>query len=124
MAAKLKIGQRGPTAVRPAEVEPRREEEELFYRQELLVRLWKKKSLATLTNVQVIFFFFRDYFLLLQLVVKLKIGPCGLTAVQPAVVEPRREEGESYERQRTEELSVQLWRKKSLATLTNAQVTF
>merc|ERR1719370_1855070 len=35
----------------------------------------------------------------------------------------RREEEESFERQRTEELSVQLWRKKNIATLTNAQLT-
>ena len=55
---KLKIGQNGPTAVRPAEVEPRREEGELFERQkaeELSVRLWMKRSLAILTNVKVFF---------------------------------------------------------------------
>ena len=38
--------------------------------------------------------------------------------------EPRQEEGELFERLRMEELSVQLWRKKRLATLTNAKVFF
>ena len=59
-----------------------------------------------------------------QLIAKLKIGPLGATVAQPAEEEPRREEEELFERQRTEELSVQLWRKKSLATLTNAKVFF
>ena len=103
LTAKLKIGHLGPTAARPAEVEPRREEEELFERlrmEELSVRLWRKRSLATLTNAQVILFFFRDYFLFVQLTVKLKIGQSGLTAAQPAEEEPRREEEELFERQR------------------------
>ena len=52
---------------------------------------------------------------------KLRIGHHGPTAAQPAEVEPRLEEGELFERQRTVELSVQLWRKKSLATLTNVK---
>jgi len=76
--------------------------------EELPVQLWKKRSLATLTNA--------------QLTVKLKIGQSGLTAAQPAEEEPRREEEELFKPQRTEELSVQLWRKKNLATLTNAQL--
>ena len=68
---KLKIGQNGPTAVRPAEVEPRREEGELFERQkaeELSVRLWMKRSLAILTNVKG------------QSTAKLKIGHHGASA--------------------------------------------
>ena len=56
--------------------------------------------------------------------VKLKIGPLGATAAQPAEVEPKREEGELFERLRMEELSVQLWRKRCLATLNNAKVAF
>ena len=68
--------------------------------EELPVQLWKKRSLATLTNAQVILFFFRDYFLFVQLTVKLKIGQSGLTAAQPAEEEPRREEEELFERQR------------------------
>ena len=61
-----------------------------------------------------------------QLTAKLTIGHFGPTAVQPAEVEPRPEAGELLKRQRTEELSVQLWRKRSLATLTttSAQVIF
>ena len=42
LSAKLKIGQRGPSAAQPAEVEPRREEGELFKRlrtEELCVQL-------------------------------------------------------------------------------------
>ena len=69
--SKLKIGQRGPSAARPAEVEPRREEGELFKRQrteELSVRLWRKKSFATLTNVKG------------QSTAKLKIGHRGASA--------------------------------------------
>ena len=57
-----------------------------------------------------------------QLTAKLRIGPHGPSAAQPAEVEPRREEEELFERQRMEELLVQLWRKKNLATLTSAQV--
>ena len=57
-----------------------------------------------------------------QLIAKLKIGPRGLTAARPVEEEPRREEGELCKRRRMEELSVQLWRKRNLATLTNAQV--
>ena len=57
-----------------------------------------------------------------QLIAKLKIGPHGPSAAQPAEVEPRREEEESFKGQRTEELSVRLWRKKSPATLTSAKV--
>ena len=57
-----------------------------------------------------------------QLTAKLKIGPRGLTAARPVEEEPRREEGELCKRRRMEELSVQLWRKRNLATLTNAQV--
>ena len=124
---KLKIGQSGLTAAQPAEEEPRREEEELFKPQrteELSVQLWRKKNLATLTNAQVIFCFWGEYFLFVQLIAKLKIGPLGATVAQPAEVEPRREEEELFKAQRTEELNVQLWRKKNLATLTNAQVTF
>ena len=64
------------------------------------------------------------YNLFHQLTAKLKIGPYGPSAAQPAEVEPRREEEELFKRQRMEELSVQLWRKRSLATLTNAQVIF
>ena len=59
-----------------------------------------------------------------QLIAKLKIGPHGATAAQPAEVEARREEEEFIKRKRMEELPVQLWRKRSLATQTNAQVTF
>ena len=59
-----------------------------------------------------------------QLIVKLKIGPHGPSAAQPAEVEPRREEEELFKRQRMEELSVRLWRKKSLVTLTSAKVIF
>ena len=55
---------------------------------------------------------------------KLKIGPCGLTAARPAVVETRREEEGLFKRRRMEELPVQLWRKKSPATLTSAKVIF
>ena len=55
---------------------------------------------------------------------KLKIGHRGPTAAQPAEEEPRREEEELFERQRTEELSVQLWRKRSLAKLTSVQVLY
>ena len=58
--AKLKIGPHGPSAVQPAEEESRGEEEELFKSlrtEELAVQLWRKQSIATLTNVQVIFFF-------------------------------------------------------------------
>ena len=123
----MKIGQSGASAAQPAEVEPRREEEELFKRlrtEETSVQLWRKKNLATLTNAQVIFFFWGEYFLFVQLIAKLKIGPHGPSAAQPAEVETRREEGEFFKKQRTEELSVQLWRKRSLATLTNAQVIF
>ena len=57
-----------------------------------------------------------------QLIAKLKIGPLGATVAQPAEVEPRQEEEELFERRRTEELPAQLWRKKSLATLTSAKV--
>ena len=64
------------------------------------------------------------YNLFHQLTAKLKIGPHGPSAAQPAEVEPRREEEEFFKRKRTEELSVQLWRKRSLATLTNAQVIY
>ena len=64
------------------------------------------------------------WFLLVQVTVKLKIGPRGLTAVWPVEKEPRREEGELFKRQRTMEPPVQLWRKPSLATLTNVQVIF
>ena len=92
--------------------------------EELSVQLWRKKSLATLTNAQVIFFFWGEYFLFVQLIAKLKIGPLGATVAQHAMVEARREEEELFKRQRMEELSVQLWRKKNLATLTNAQVIF
>ena len=66
----------------------------------------------------------RLYNLFHQLTAKLKIGPRGLTAAQPAEVEPRREEGELFKKQRMEEFPVQLWKKKSLATLTNAKVFF
>ena len=119
----MKIGPHGPSAAQPAEEEPRREEEELFKSlrtEELAVQLWRKQSIATLTNAQVILFFFRDYFLFIQLTAKLKIGQSGLTAAQPAEEEPRREEEELFKRQ----LSVHLWRKKSLATLTRAKVLF
>lgn len=68
--------------------------------------------------------FLWNNFLSVQLTVRLKIGPRGLTAVWPVEKEPRREEGELFERRRREELSVRLWRKKSLATLTNAKVFF
>ena len=68
-----------------------------------------------------IFYF---YNLFHQLTAKLKIGPHGPSAAQPAEVEPRPEEEELFKRQRTEELLVQLWKKKSLATLTNAQVIY
>ena len=54
--------------------------------------------------------------------VKLKIGPHGPTVARPAEEEPRREEEELFKRLRKEEPSVQLWRKRSLATLTDAQV--
>ena len=54
----------------------------------------------------------------------MKIGHLGPTAAQPAEVEPRPEAGELFERQRMEELSVQLWRKRSLATLKNVKVIF
>ena len=57
-----------------------------------------------------------------QLTAKLRIGPHGPSAAQPAEVEPRREEEELFKRLRKEEPSVQLWRKRSLATLTDAQV--
>ena len=60
MTAKLSIGQSGPTAARPAEVEPRREAGELFKRQrmeELSVHFWRKRNLATLTNAKVIILF-------------------------------------------------------------------
>ena len=53
---------------------------------------------------------------------KLKIGQRGPSAAQPAEVELRPEAGESFKRQRVEEIPVQLWRKRSIATLTNAQV--
>ena len=59
-----------------------------------------------------------------QLSAKLKIGPHGPSAAQPAEVEPRREEGELFKGQRMEDMPAQLWRKKRLATLTNAQVIF
>ena len=59
-----------------------------------------------------------------QLTVRLKIGPRGLTAAHPAEVEPKREEGELFERQKMEERPVQLWKKRSLATLNNAKVAF
>ena len=59
-----------------------------------------------------------------QLSAKLKIGPHGPSAAQPAEVEPRREEGELFDRLRMEELPFQLWRKRGLATLTNTQVIF
>merc|ERR1719270_2578986 len=101
LTAKLKIGQSGASAAQPAEVEPRREEEQLFERlrtEELLAQLWRKRNLATLTNA--------------QLIAKLKIGPHGPSAAQPAEVETRREEGDLLKTQRTEELSVRLWRKK------------
>ena len=55
---------------------------------------------------------------------ELKIGQPGPSAAQPAEVEPRQEAGELFKRQRMEELSVRLWRKKRLATLTNAKVFF
>ena len=64
------------------------------------------------------------YNLFHQLTAKLKIGPNGPSAAQPAEVEPRPEEEELFKRQSLEELSVQLWRKRSLATLTNAKVFF
>ena len=70
LTAKLKIGRHGPTAVRPAEVEPRPEVEELFKRQrmeELSVQLWRKRNLATLTNVKV------------QSTAKLRIGHRGVS---------------------------------------------
>merc|ERR1719270_1751499 len=66
LTAKLKIGQSGASAAQPAEVEPRREEEQLFERlrtEELLAQLWRKRNLATLTNA--------------QLIAKLKIGENG-----------------------------------------------
>ena len=62
------------------------------------------------------------YNLFHQLTAKLKIGPHGRSAAQPAEVEPRREEEELFKRLRKEEPAVQLWRKRSLATLTDAQV--
>ena len=73
-----------------------------------------KAAFAILAMLGELFFF-------VQLIAKLKIGPHGATVARPAEVEPRREEGESFNRQRTEELSAQLWRKKSLATLTNVK---
>ena len=57
-----------------------------------------------------------------QLIAKLKIGPHGATVAQHAEVETRPGEGELLKRQRTEELNVQFWRKKSPATLTSAKV--
>ena len=59
-----------------------------------------------------------------QLTAKLKIGQSGPTAVRPAEVEPKREEGESLKRQRMEELPVQILRKRSRATLQHAKVIF
>ena len=59
-----------------------------------------------------------------QLTAKLKIGPRGQTAAQPAEVEPRREEGELFKRLRMEEMTVQLWRKRSRATPKHAKVIF
>ena len=70
------------------------------------------------------FSFLRNNFLSLQLTAKLKIGHHGPTAARPAEVEPRPEAGELFERLITVEQPVQLWRKSSLATLTNAQVIF
>ena len=53
----MKIGHLGPTAAQPAEVEPRQEAGELFKRQrmeELPVRIWRRKNLARLSHVKVI----------------------------------------------------------------------
>ena len=68
------------------------------------------------TKKRIVFSFFKKW------TAKLVIGRSGPTAAQPAEVEPRPEAGELFERQRMEELPAQLWRNRSLATLTNAQV--
>ena len=58
MTVKLKNGQNGLIAVRPAEVEPKREEGESLKRQrmeELPVQILRKRSRATLQHAKVIF---------------------------------------------------------------------
>ena len=62
--------------------------------------------------------------MLAQLTAKLKIGPHGPTAAQPAEEEPRPEKGELFKRQSMEEIPVHILRKRCIATLNNAQVIF
>merc|ERR1712013_642866 len=60
---------------------------------------------------------------IVMLTAKLRTGPHGPSAARPVEVEPRQEEGELFKRRRMEELPVHLWKKRSLATLTYAQLT-
>ena len=73
----------------------------------------------------ILLFYFHRYIILnvdLQLTAKLTSGLHGAIAMWPAAVEPRPKLGRSLKMQRTEELRVQILRKRMCATQKNAQV--